>query len=100
MADAQKQEKPTQRRLNKAREEGNFPSSRQFISGVQFLAFVAMLRFFGGRWFSDMGIVMGWLLRRAFSKSLTLNDWMSLVWQIALHCILPLLIAAAALLTI
>ena len=35
MADSQKSEQPTQRRLKKARDEGNFVSSRQFIAGTQ-----------------------------------------------------------------
>jgi flagellar biosynthesis protein FlhB len=100
MADSQKTEQPTQRRLLKSREEGNFPSSRQFISGVQFLAFVAMLRFLGQRWLNGMGSVMTWLLHRAVSPSLTVNDWTSIVYHIGLHCIVPILIAAATLLGI
>ncbi len=39
----QKTEQPTQRRMKKAREEGNFPTARVFVSALQFLAFVALL---------------------------------------------------------
>ena len=59
MADSQKTEQPTQRRLQKAREQGNFASSRQFISGVQFLAFVTLLRLFGERGSASMRLIMG-----------------------------------------
>jgi flagellar biosynthesis protein FlhB len=100
MADAQKTEQATPRRLNKAREEGNFASSRQFISGVQFLAFVGMLQAFGERWLTDMGMTMVWLFRRAFARTLTVNDFMSMLWHLAIHCIVPILVAAAALLTL
>ena len=36
----QKTEQPTQQRLQKARREGRFPSSRDFLSALQFLSFV------------------------------------------------------------
>jgi flagellar biosynthesis protein FlhB len=36
----QKTEQPTQQRLQKARREGRFPSSRDFLSALQFVAFV------------------------------------------------------------
>ena len=42
--DDQRTEKPTQRRLERARKEGNFPSSREFVSAVQFTGFVALMR--------------------------------------------------------
>ena len=44
MADqGQRTEKPTKRRLEKARREGQFPTSRQFLAAVQFLAFAALV---------------------------------------------------------
>ena len=49
MAD-QKTEKPTARRLEKTREEGNFPTARTFVSALQFLAFVALLHAWGPGW--------------------------------------------------
>ena len=43
MADSgQRTETPTQRRIDKTRREGNFPSSREFVSSVQFVGFVAI----------------------------------------------------------
>jgi flagellar biosynthetic protein FlhB len=39
----QKTEKPTQRRLEKAREEGQFAISREFLGSLQFVAFLTLL---------------------------------------------------------
>src|SRR5579862_1403762 len=44
MADqGQKSEKPTKRKLDKARREGQFPASREFLAALQFLTFVVLL---------------------------------------------------------
>lgn len=44
MADrGQRTEQPTPQRLRKAREEGRFPVSREFVSAVQFAVFAALL---------------------------------------------------------
>jgi flagellar biosynthetic protein FlhB len=96
MADAQKTEQPTQQRLKKAREEGNFASSRQFISGVQFLLFVSLLRLFGERWLGSMRVVITSLLKRAFSPSLSLNDCVVLIRNLVFQCGVPLLGAGMA----
>ncbi len=49
MADnGQRTEQPTAKRLEKARKEGQFPTARQFVSAMQFLAFVAVLQSWGG----------------------------------------------------
>jgi len=46
-ADPDKTEDPTQRRIEKAREEGNVAQSKEFNMGVSFLAVTALLYFFG-----------------------------------------------------
>lgn len=97
MADSQKSEQPTQRRLQKARDEGNFVSSRQFISGIQFLAFVSILQFLGGKWLVSMGRVMDQLLRQAFRGDMILTDWVHLLRVLMLQCGLPILAAGGAL---
>src|SRR5260370_42242369 len=44
MADqGQKTEKPTKRKVDKARSEGQFPSSREFLAALQFMTFVVLL---------------------------------------------------------
>ena len=63
-------EKPTQRRLDKARREGNFPASREFISSVQFLGFVTVVTTFGGTFLARLAYVMRELFARAFTLQL------------------------------
>ena len=71
MADKdQKTEQPTQRRMLKAREEGNFPSARIFVGAIQFLAFVAMLRSWGGTWITATHETMAQLLHHALAPNL------------------------------
>jgi flagellar biosynthetic protein FlhB len=71
MADQdQKTEQPTQRRMLKAREEGNFPSARTFVGAIQFLAFVAMLRSWGGTWITATHETMAQLLHHALAPNL------------------------------
>lgn len=67
---SQKTEQPTLRRLQKAREEGNFPSARTFVSAIQFLAFVAMLGSWGRTWINAIHETMVLLLRHASSARL------------------------------
>jgi flagellar biosynthesis protein FlhB len=93
----EKTEKPTPRRLEKARKEGSFASSRQFIAGAQFLTFVTLLHFFGDRWLSSMRLVMAAVLRRAFAPTLSVNDWLVLLRDLALRCGVPLIAAGGAL---
>src|SRR5579875_3144099 len=98
MADSDKSEKPSARRLLKAREQGNFLSSQQFISGAQSLAFVSLLNFFGYQWFLSVNLIMRDLLRRAFSPSeFSLYDWVILFRQLAWYGGGPILFAVAIL---
>lgn len=97
MADAQKTEQPTQRRLLKAREQGNFASSRQFIVGMQFLVFVTLLQVFGHQLFVNLQVVMTSTFRLAFGPELSVNDWVVIFRNIAWHCGLPILAAGGSL---
>ena len=97
MADSEKSEKATPRRLLKAREQGNFLSSRQFISGVQFLAFVTLLKMFGDRWFDSLRVIMSATLQRAFSSDLSLGDWVLILRQVCIYGGGPIIAGGAAL---
>src|ERR1700730_14970439 len=66
----QKTEQPTLRRMQKAREEGSFPSARIFVSALQFLAFVAMLRSWGPTWVTATHETMASLLHHALAPRL------------------------------
>jgi flagellar biosynthesis protein FlhB len=67
----QKTEQPTQRRLQKSRDEGQFAASKEFVAGTQFLAFVFILVIYSNEWFSTLRAIMRHFLRAAFHGELT-----------------------------
>ena len=98
MADSgQRTEKPTQRRIEKARREGNFPSSREFVSSVQFLGFVTIAATFGGTFAARTARVIRYLLSSAFTTDVTVAGLTSLVRRVIVPALEPLLLAGAAL---
>src|ERR1019366_5517173 len=91
MADTgQQTEKATPRRLEKARKEGNFPAAREFVSAVQFFAFVA----FGTAWFpvwvQSVQSALSIGLREAFSASLTSTDLFAIMGRLSAIVLRPL----------
>ncbi len=96
MAD-QRTEQPTQRRLDKARREGRFAISREFVSAAQFLIFVWVLSIYGRQWFGSMGDAMRSLLRGAFRSSLTAGAVVALARSLAFNSLGPLLLFGTAL---
>jgi flagellar biosynthetic protein FlhB len=98
MADSgQRTEKPTEQRLRKARQEGQFPASKEFVSSVQFLSFVALAVSFGSVWFLQMQHLTRTLLRKAFSTELTPHEWVALVRGWVVPIFTPLLWGGAVL---
>lgn len=92
MADKdQRTEQPTQRRLKKAREEGRFPTARVFVSALQFLAFVAMLRAFGLPWILDVRNVISEFLSHATAPGLAPSDVVYFGLRLLQHVLTPLL---------
>jgi flagellar biosynthetic protein FlhB len=67
MADnSSRTEKPTQRRLEKARQEGQFVTSREFVGAVQFLAFISLLVAGAAGWIYHFLQVMRYVLAYPF----------------------------------
>ena len=64
----QKTEQPTQRRMKKAREEGNFPTARVFVGALQFLAFVSLIHAWGPEWLMDIRASMASLALTAGTR--------------------------------
>ncbi len=97
-------EKPTQKRLDKAREEGNLPSSREFVSATQFVAFVALASGSSGAWFFGLLGLMRGLLRSAFAgdsnRTLTVDALVAVVRYVMLPPLIPLFEAGAGLVAI
>src|SRR5580698_9842817 len=96
MADQTKTEQPTQRRLQKAREEGQFPAAREFVSALQFMVFLALLGSGGPHWFAQLREATAWLFSLAFSRDLRPEDLMQLAWRVVRQLILPLVLAGLA----
>jgi flagellar biosynthetic protein FlhB len=97
---SQKTEQPTQRRIDKARTEGQFPSSREFIGAVQFLAFVWILSKWGGTWLAQTSRATHLLLERAFRPQASPAELAKLCQEAMWSCMLPLLTLGGALLAV
>jgi flagellar biosynthesis protein FlhB len=93
----QRTEQPTQQRLEKARREGQFPSSNEFVSAVQFLGFLVLSTSLGGAWFLAILTHSRRLLMRAFNTELTPAALLALVAELILPGLTPLLLGGAAL---
>lgn len=94
---SQKTEKPTEKRLRKAREDGQFASSREFLGAVQFLAAVVILVSWGPAWFKDLQHVLRHLVLVAFKPELSIGDLTQIGWTAALYAFLPIFKAGAVL---
>ena len=87
----QRNEKPTKRRLDKARKEGQFPSSREFLAGLQFLSFVILAGFGGAHFFERACELERYFLAAAFRIQLTPHEVVSIYRTTLGHVFMPLL---------
>ncbi len=97
---SQKTEQPTARRIQKARTEGQFSSSREFVSAVQFLAFVAILSKWGGTWLAQTNRTTRLLLERAFRPEAGPVELLKLCQEALWSCLVPLLALGGAFLAV
>jgi flagellar biosynthesis protein FlhB len=98
MADSSgKTEQPTQRRLQKAREEGQFPSAREFVSALQFLVLLGLLAAGGASWFGELRRLIRALFLQAFVGELSPERLSSLAWQVFWTHFLPLVLCGLTL---
>jgi flagellar biosynthesis protein FlhB len=88
-----KTEQPTVRRLQKAREDGQFPSAREFVAALQFLVFLTLLAAGGKSWFDRFRLTARLIFERAFAGQLQISDLSLLAWQIFWRHVLPLFAA-------
>jgi flagellar biosynthetic protein FlhB len=65
----QKTEQPSAKRKLKAREEGQFPTSRDFVSALQFITFLALLQAWGPEWFDHLRQAMRRTIEAAFTAN-------------------------------
>jgi flagellar biosynthetic protein FlhB len=94
---SQQTEKPTERRLEKARKEGRFAVSPEFAGGLQFLAFVAITAARGPAWFSQARYETRRMLAAGFAAELTPGALQQIFEGAAQRLARPLLEAGFAL---
>lgn len=97
MADAQHTEKPTQRRLDRARREGNFPSSREFLGAAHFAGAVTFIALFSGSFFTSLLQLIRQLFAIAFHSTLSQRDVVALARNFIAPSFLPLIFGGLAL---
>lgn len=90
-------EEPTQRRLEKARREGQFPQAKEFVSALQFLMLLGLAAAGGAAWMGEFRETARRLLARAFTGDVTPGDLTAMAWSVSRGLFLPLLVAGAAL---
>jgi flagellar biosynthesis protein FlhB len=96
MADQSKTEQPTQRRLEKARQEGQFPSAREFVGALQFMVFLALLGAGGAAWFAAFRQSTRRLFLLAFAPEISREDLTHVAWQLAWKHFFPLALGGLA----
>jgi len=94
---SQKTEKPTQKRLEKARKEGDFPSSRDFLGAMQFLAAVVILGSWAPGWFADLQQVLRLEILCAFKQDFSIATVTELGWTAGKYVFAPLFTAGGLL---
>jgi flagellar biosynthetic protein FlhB len=100
MANSSQTEKATPQRLKKAREKGQFPAAREFVSALQFFAFVALAGSYFPAWMSGMQGALRIGLKQAFVATLTAADVVAMMKRLAGAALLPLAMLGGTLLGI
>lgn len=94
---SQQTEKPTQRKLEKARKDGHFPVSKEFVGAIQFLVFVILLGSYGKGWLSSLAEVSRMVISRGFHTELTPQTLRELLYLLTSRAVFPLMMGATAL---
>ena len=94
MADSNKTEQPTGKRLLKARGEGQFASSRELIAAANFLVFLGVLGAWFPSWMDGMKHMLREALDGAFRGDLTVTTLPSIAATLLNRAFLPLSILA------
>jgi len=92
-----KSEKPTPQRLKKAREEGQFLSSRGALSAAQFLVFVCLIGRVVPAWMDRVAAALVHLYQSALTGEISPQSWPLLLRDLLLTTLAPLLALGAAL---
>jgi len=91
-----KTEQPTQRRVEKARREGQFLSARDFVAALQFLVLLGLLSAGGAQWFAGLRQTTRRLFALAFTSDLAPQDLSRIAWQLFWNHFVPLALGGLA----
>ena len=91
-----KTEEPTQRRLEKARREGQFLSAKDFVSALQFIVFLGIVAAGAAHWFAGFRRTARDILARAFAVDLGARDFTHIAWALFWNHMLPLVLGGMA----
>ena len=97
---AQRTEKPTPRKLQKARKEGRFPVSREAVAAAQFAAFVALLSSTTPVWIANWREFTRHALESSWAVELTPQSFTSIGRDAIRAAFLPLAVTASVVLAI
>jgi len=86
----EKSEKPTPQKLKQVREEGQFLSSRGFLTGVQFVVFVTLSASLFPDLLAHLKRNMAMLLQRPFQSDIAPEAWPALLREVFLTSLSPL----------
>jgi flagellar biosynthesis protein FlhB len=93
-------EKPTQRRIKKARDKGNFPVSKHLLGGLQFLLAVILISTFFSRWVSSIASLMLAMFRRAAAGELNASELIYLARECLIRGVGGLAVAGLAIVAV
>src|SRR5436190_2833671 len=89
-------EEPTQRRLEKARKEGQFSQAKEFVSALQFLVLLGLLAACGAGWLAALVRTTRGIFTMAFAAELRPADLVHLAWTVGRWQVAPLALAGLA----
>jgi len=95
MADQSKTEKPTAKRLLKARTEGNFATSRELAAATQFFVFCTFLTGYLAGWLSNVKEALRLSLESAFTTELDIPTIVQISSGLLNRIFVPLAVAAS-----
>jgi len=86
--------------MQKARREGDFPAVREFVSAVQFFAFILLAAAYFPAWLAKLRAAFQMGLRQSFSASLTPTDLLAIFNRLSSAVLKPLACLGIAMLAV
>jgi flagellar biosynthetic protein FlhB len=90
MANQDRTEQPTGRRLQRARTDGQFIASRELVAAGQFIVFIAIIAAWFPRWFISIKEMMHQALAGAFHGDLDMTTLPGIFWVLIQKAFVPL----------